>query len=383
MNLDELTDEQVTAFDRIASRVVNRRFEDDRRLVLRAPGGTGKSHVLRKLSHYLNENGITHVVTAFTGRACSQIAKEGIANTKTMHSLFLKPVLDENGDLVRWEEKELHEVKDEVGNAILVDEASMMPYDMYHQMLSVPDISIILVGDSAQLPSIEPDETKGFDAMRLPVAETLTLTRNFRQEAGSGIMDLCEHLRESPTIPRRKKHDVKMIPKSKVMTLPYHKATQHDVVLCGLNKTRRKLNDLIRTARGFEGDLPRPGETILCKRNDVVNGIRINNGELFRVDTVFYGEETSKFMLSSVDRDQKIPVVVLNESWETEKAKRRYKGKPIQLFTFGYAITVHAAQGSQFDDILFVDEDVSFFLDQQRWRYTAVSRAARMLTIAL
>lgn len=384
MKIDDLTDEQLYAFDRIASRIINRPYEkDDRDFVLRAPGGTGKSHVLRKLSRYLVESSTKHAVTSFTGRACSQISKEGIKNAMTLHSIFLKPVLDVDGNLIRWEEKLIDEVKQMVGDGILVDEASMLPSDMYRRMCNIPDTPIILIGDSAQLPSIEPDATKGFDAMMLPDTEMVTLTRNFRQEAGSGIMDLCEHLRQANTIPRRKKHDVMMTPKSKVTTLNYHKINHHDVVLCGMNKTRKKLNSLIRLARGYDSDIPCPGETVICKRNDVVNGVQINNGEVFTVDTVFRDDEASKFMLSSLERTQKIPVTVLNDTWETEKADRRWRGKNIQLFAFGYAITVHAAQGSQFDDVLFVDEDVSFFLDQQRWRYTAVSRAARMLTIAL
>lgn len=382
-NLNSLTDEQKRAMHRICSKIVNRKFEDDKIITLNAPAGTGKSTVIRRLSSYLSDGGITHKVTAFTGRACSQIAKEGLTNVCTTHSLFLDPVVDYDGNLVRWDKKKPIDVKQSVGEAIIVDEGSMLPHEMYSMMCNVPDITIILVGDDAQLPSIEPSTTQGFDAMNLENSESLNFTKNFRQESGSGIVDLCLHLRENNTIPRKKKPDVRMIPKKKVLSLPYHKEHSFDVVLCAMNKTRKKINGWVRESRGFENVIPEVGETVICKRNDIVNNTRINNGELYRIESVFEDDETSRFMLSSLDSSKRVQVRVLNTCWETENSPKKHKGLPVQQFAFGYAVTVHAAQGSQFDNVLFVDENVSFFLDQQRFRYTAVSRAAKLLTIAI
>jgi exodeoxyribonuclease-5 len=337
---------------------------------------------MRKVSHFLYQIGVEYAVTAFTGRACSHIQKEGII-AGTMHSLFLTPVLDDDGNLERWEEKSPSEVKAVVGEVILVDEASMMPSDMYRRIMSIPDTSVVLVGDDAQLPSIEAPGSEPFDGMNLPDTERFTFTRNWRQEGGSTIATLCEHIRQSPNIPRRNSHDVRVLPKSTVLNYKFHEQHQYDVVLCGKNKTRQKLNDMIRTSRGFSGECPTIGEIVICKRNDIVTNQKINNGELYSVEGAFYGDETSRYMLKCLDRPQRLAVTVLNETWQTEKAPKKHKGRPIQLFTFGYAITVHAAQGSQFENILFLDENVSFFLDQQRWRYTAISRASEMLTIAI
>ena len=56
--------------------------------------------------------------------------------------------------------------------------------------------------------------------------------------------------------------------------------------------------------------------------------------------------------------------------------KRRYDD-----FDFGYALTVHKSQGSQWDDVVLFDESYAFREHRQRWLYTAITRAAEKLTI--
>ncbi len=50
-------------------------------------------------------------------------------------------------------------------------------------------------------------------------------------------------------------------------------------------------------------------------------------------------------------------------------------------FDFGYALTVHKAQGSQWDEVVLFDESFAFREHRQRWLYTAITRAAETLTI--
>ena len=46
-------------------------------------------------------------------------------------------------------------------------------------------------------------------------------------------------------------------------------------------------------------------------------------------------------------------------------------------FDFGYALTVHKAQGSQWDRVTMFDESYAFREHASRWLYTGVTRAAR------
>lgn len=58
------------------------------------------------------------------------------------------------------------------------------------------------------------------------------------------------------------------------------------------------------------------------------------------------------------------------------RERRRYDD-----FDFGYALTVHKAQGSQWSEIVLFDESYAFREHRQRWLYTGVTRAAERLTI--
>ena len=59
--------------------------------------------------------------------------------------------------------------------------------------------------------------------------------------------------------------------------------------------------------------------------------------------------------------------------WQTRK---RYDD-----FDFGYALTVHKAQGSQWNSVVLFDESWAFKDTRQRWLYTAMTRAAEKLTV--
>ena len=52
-------------------------------------------------------------------------------------------------------------------------------------------------------------------------------------------------------------------------------------------------------------------------------------------------------------------------------------------FDYGYALTVHKAQGSQWDMVVLFDESGAFRDHRARWLYTGVTRAAESLTIVL
>ena len=44
-------------------------------------------------------------------------------------------------------------------------------------------------------------------------------------------------------------------------------------------------------------------------------------------------------------------------------------------------LTVHKAQGSQWDDVVLFDESFAFPDSRERWLYTGITRAAKRLTV--
>jgi exodeoxyribonuclease-5 len=57
--------------------------------------------------------------------------------------------------------------------------------------------------------------------------------------------------------------------------------------------------------------------------------------------------------------------------------------RPYDEFDFGYVLTVHKSQGSQWDDVVLFDESFAFQESRARWLYTGITRAAKRLSIVL
>jgi len=57
--------------------------------------------------------------------------------------------------------------------------------------------------------------------------------------------------------------------------------------------------------------------------------------------------------------------------------------KPYDEFDYGYVLTVHKSQGSQWDDVVLFDESFAFPDSRERWLYTGVTRAAKRLTVVV
>ena len=383
MNLEEnLVEEQEVARQRLFDFVMNK-GEDAQIIHFNSFAGSGKTFTLRNLIKSLNLVGKTGVAMAFTGRASAHLSKSGLA-ASTCHSILYQPILDAEGNLIEFEQRDLDEVKEVCGDFIVVDESSMLPKEIHDALVST-GLPIIYAGDACQLPSVGDDAFCVYDDTS---KERIELTINHRTDQSlKGIVDLSAHLRHVNSIPRRKAPGLQLFPKAKTFTRSFFEDNYFDVVLCGMNKTRRLLNERIRQSMGFDDPLPNVGEKVVCLNNTIIRGEKLFNGELFEVLTVAgssLGKEIHTYQLKSLDfHDKKAFVYISDATWTDEKTPRGMNYRQIPPFAYGYALSVHKSQGSTFDSVLFVDEDVSFFLDQQKFRYTAVTRAAQDLTIGL
>jgi exodeoxyribonuclease-5 len=57
--------------------------------------------------------------------------------------------------------------------------------------------------------------------------------------------------------------------------------------------------------------------------------------------------------------------------------------KPYDEFDYGYVLTVHKSQGSQWDDVVLFDESFAFQDSRARWLYTGITRAAKRLSVVV
>lgn len=373
---ETLNEEQKLAFVQILDYVMNGKAGDV--LVLSAMGGAGKTYVLKMVRDFIQQSAFKSLtMAAYTGRAASLLD-----GGQTCHSLLFSPVLDNKGNLIKWARKSNKEILENCGIGIVVDEASMTPSSMHEQLLQI-GIPLIYSGDAAQLPAIDQDNP-GFNVMELDDIPRVELLTNMRIDPdSSGVFDLTMHLRENNSIPRKKGPGLNIVSKGKTMTTDFHKENQFDVVICGMNKTRKRLNKIIRNARGYFGETPEIGELVMCLKNTITGNTRINNGEIFWVAMVVPGQEFGRYVLTNVNNGTKVTVMVPNYTWDEETIRPADMGDEFVPFAFSYAVSCHKSQGGTFNNVLFIDEDVSFFLSQQKYRYTGVSRAAKQLTVAI
>ena len=155
-------------------------------------------------------------------------------------------------------------------------------------------------------------------------------------------------------------------------------------VLVGINRTRRAYNKRLRQLNGFDDTLPMARDKLVCLRNNTKKGLL--NGSLWGVTHLGRDQGVALSMvIKSEDEGPMGPSVkikVLKQAfldgtdaipWQQ---RRRYDD-----FDFGYALTVHKAQGSQWDDVVLFDESFAFKEHRERWLYTGITRAAERLTI--
>jgi exodeoxyribonuclease-5 len=141
-----------------------------------------------------------------------------------------------------------------------------------------------------------------------------------------------------------------------------------DVVLCWRNQTRHRLNSSIRWHRRRlpAEAFPNRGEPVMCLENQPSG---IMNGEIF---TVHDFDPVRGILLEDG------PGWIANPwfEWLSPDGKQPRRRA---AFALGYAITTHKSQGSEWPNVLVLDEYTR--ADRARWLYTAITRASAAIGI--
>jgi exodeoxyribonuclease V len=331
--------------------------------------GTGKSTLARHLAEHVEGD---VVFAAFTGKAALVMRSKGCKDARTIHSLIYRATDTETEEPAFV----LNDESDAVNaRLIVIDECSMVDEELGRDLLSFGK-KVLVLGDPAQLP---PVKGGGFFTEAEP---DVMLTQVHRQAADNPIIRLSMTIREGGTPTRGDFGDMRVVSRE---GLDPALVTGADQVLVGLNKTRRAYNGRLRELRGFAGQFPLSGEKLVCLRNNRKKGLL--NGALFTVKS------------AGALRRGKIRMLITPEDGEAGKFQRVavipqfFEGgegeipfalrKDSDEFDFGYALTVHKAQGSQWDNVTLFDESFAFREHRARWLYTGVTRAAKKLTLVV
>jgi exodeoxyribonuclease-5 len=149
-----------------------------------------------------------------------------------------------------------------------------------------------------------------------------------------------------------------------------------DQIIVGCNDTRRAVNSWRRKKLGLTDPLPMVGDRLVCLRNN--HGKGLLNGSLWDVEDV--QTEAGDFYLT-VKPDDGGDAIEVTTHAAFFNASALPERRAYDEFTYGYALTAHKAQGSQWDSVLILDESTRFRADASRWLYTAITRASKRVTV--
>lgn len=374
--------------------------------VLAGYAGTGKTTLLR---HTVTEtlSLVPDESCAFvtpTGKAATALIRQGVAAT-TLHRLIYQSIPEEietevNGKKIKIEKLNFkrRESIDKSIKLIVLDEASMASDAVLWDLMEF-GVKLLLCGDNAQLPPVE-----GFNTyLKNP---DYTLKTIVRQQLDNPIIKLSEMAREGVYIPYGKYGEsVSVIDKRKFIgERRKNYLSKADQIICGINKTRVMINDEMRAMRGA-GKLPENGDKLICTLNNweqfIDKEYRFNvvNGIIGTAYDPFYDTSAGiGFMQFKPDfLDENCPEALPFDTGIFTDGKYRYKhgdyfekfneeGEATGAFTlnrfeYGYCISCHKAQGSEFDTAVVFDESYAFKDDKNRWLYTAITRVKKKLIL--
>lgn len=352
--------------------------------------GTGKSVVLNEIISRLKLKIEDVAPMAYTGAASVVMRMKGLLNAKTIHSWLYeaveeevldkygKPVLDPyfNKPMVRKKfiPKDLSNIK-----LIVIDEAGSVPLHMKKHILGTK-CKILVAGDLDQLPPVA--DNPAF----LYTGYVHVLTEIMRQAEGSPIIYLSQRAKKGLPIHLGNYGSVWVIPEDEMQDWMLASAP---VILCGRNATRENLINHIRhDIMGNYNSVPCHGETVICRKNNwnvEEGGINLTNGLTGTVINHpdvrnFDGKTFRLSFVPSIARD--IVFKKLRCSYDyliaNYEQKRMIKSNLSNYFTgdlfeFGYALTVHLSQGSQWTHGVYFEEYMNPQMNNAL-NYTALTR---------
>ncbi len=415
--------------------------------------GTGKTTVLSALVKAAPDLQQKTVLLAPTGRAAKVLASYSGKQAFTIHKKIYQPRTTSDGAMYMHRLDNLH-----TNTLFIVDEASMIQgtisqdgqfytdtdllSDLIGYVYSGRNCTLILIGDSAQLPPVGLDVSPAMDIKYLETSyklriRMLELTEVMRQSLESGILANATQIRQKiaagefgfPVFNIKGFTDIRRLDGSmlqdELMTAHTDYGDDKTVIITRSNKRANIYNREIRNRILFREEEISAGDYMMVVRNNyfwlpkespagfIANGDIIEIQKIRRV-TELYGFRFAEAVIRLVDYpglpELEVRLMLDTITAETpalsfkdnqrlfdevikdyddiptrrrklEKVKNNPWYNALQV-KFAYALTCHKTQGGQWETI-FIDQpwlpDGTIDKEFMRWLYTAVTRATRQV----
>ena len=396
----ELSEKQIEAIKSI---------NDNNVCVITGGPGTGKTTIIKTIIEIYKHNGMKPVLCAPTGRAAKKMTETTGEEAKTLHRLLeIGKISDENQSI-----NTDISVAPIDGDIVIVDEMSMVDLFLMNYLCKAlyKGTKLVLVGDIDQLPSVGPGNILK-DIIESEQITTITLNKIFRQAAKSKIIvnshrvneglgfitkEEIQDLEEGTDIiddfffidERNKEkilyniitlsgdrlknygdydflNSIQVITPTKkgdLGTKELNKMLQQTVNPASETKKEKKFGDSVYR----EGDRImqiKNNYDIYWEKKDKIfeSGSGVFNGEFGTIATI---DDFNKQIKIKFDDDKEV--------W--------YGYNELEQIEHAYAITVHKAQGSEFDVVIMPISQTAPMLLTRNLLYTGMTRARKLLII--
>lgn len=337
--------------------------------------GVGKTTIIRALVEIFSVRKLKISLAAPTGRAAKRMAESTGREASTLHRL-----LKFNPQKRSFEHDENNPIDADV---LILDESSMVDILLMDQLVrALPDrITLVLVGDTDQLPSVGPGNVLR-DIISSGAIPFTRLDTIFRQDTRGLIVKNAHHINNGEQLEdsgddfffiETAEPDKVVARVCDLMTsrIPakFHFSTSDIQVLTPMRRNQLgadNLNIVIQQAVNPTGPSLKKGTTIF-RRGDRVMQMRNNyDKEVFNGDVGFVDEVDQEEGVLTVDFDGR---------------SVSYDASDLDELVLAYASTVHKSQGSEYPAVIIVIATQHFKLLQRNLLYTAVTRGRKLVCI--
>ena len=282
-----------------------------------------------------------------------------------------------------------------------VDEASMLDDRQYEDLREIFP-TLLMFGDPAQLAPVNQSGTMVFD--KLAEKQVMYLHRIHRQEADNPILDLAHALSD----PALEFHDFEQMVEDKARQderVVWGSRVEVDLmarspVLVWRNATRIRLINAFRAVHGAPEDRLLEGEPLICDGIELPLKHRKKRldlearGLIKGAQVIFLGEGRKPgfsrlHVMGAEDPRVSAASIVKIEKPDEEEPFIPFAARMGATFLHGAAVTIHKAQGSQWDDVQVFAPDLFVAARMGRveagqplWKrlaYVAITRAQERL----
>ena len=368
--------------------------------------GTGKTTIIKNVIDIYKSHGKKVVLCAPTGRAAKRMTEMTGEEAKTLHRLLEIGKIEKDNEFTIMN----YEVAPIDADVIIVDEASMVDIYLMNYLLNgiYQGTKLILVGDTDQLPSVGPGSVLK-DIINSERIKTIFLDEIFRQAAQSKIIvnshrvndgeyfldkEEQEGLKDDFFYIKEKSQDIMLdqiisLCKGRLKNFGDYDFFENIQILSptkkgllGTKELNKRLQEELNPSSDEKNEkkvgevIFREGDRVMQVKNNYdiywekgntlsltyENGTGIFNGELGKIVKIDFLNKQIKILFD----DEK-------EAW--------YAFSDMDQIEHAYAITVHKAQGSEFDVVIMVVTQSSAMLLTRNLLYTGLTRAKKLLIL--